>query len=253
MTAPVAHPDGGYGFVPGIAPYSAGVRADAGHRIRHVTLRHPLPWRDGFETIDRVLAAADRPSRSLCSIELRCPQPHSFGGFGTFNDDYRAALDERNILLDGGVNPIARTNVAPIGDRPSDTVLHAFGFTVPEASGDHPSFVISGAGDLRDQADLRAEAIVAGDAPWEVSGPERTSVVLDEIEQRMRGLGLDWADTDVVGVYSVEAIHTVLESVLLDRLGAAAGRGLTWYPSQPPITGLRYEMDARGGVEPIWL
>ncbi len=34
----VDHPDGGYAYVPGISPYSAGVRAGAGYRIRHVNL-----------------------------------------------------------------------------------------------------------------------------------------------------------------------------------------------------------------------
>lgn len=248
----VDHPDGGYSYVPGIPPYSAGVKAEYGHRIRRITLRDPMPWDEGLLLIDRVLAAADRPSRALCSVELRSTRPHSFGGFGSFNDDYRGALAERGILLDDGVNPIARTNVAPCTGTTIGTEIYAFGFTVPHDVVNRPSFVVSGAGDLHDQADLRPEAVVGGSRSWVESGSERTRVVLDEIERRLLALGLDWPDTDSVVVYSAEAIHTVLESELLPRLGSAARRGVHWHLARPPIEGLRFEMDARGGVEEDW-
>lgn len=251
----VDHPDAGYAYVPGISPYSAGVRALAGHHIRRVQLRRSVPWRDGFVIIDEVLAAAGRPSRALCSIELRCPEPHSFGGFGSFNDDYRSALADRNILFDDGTNPVARTNVAP-AQPPIETELYAFAFTsdvggagvgTSEGGEDRPSFVVSGAGDLHDQADMRPEAIVGGDGGWADTGAERAGVVVAEIESRMTGLGVGWADTDTVVAYTVEDIGLVIRSVN-HRLGPAAARGVLWHLARPPITGLLYEMDARGGV-----
>lgn len=246
----IDHPERGYAHAPGISPYSAGVLALPGHSLRRVTLRQPRPWREGFALIDQVLAAAGRASADLCSIELRCPTPHSFGGFGSFNDDYRHALADRGILLDDGSNPVARTNVAPGVDPPGETQLFAFGFTVAGPEQRRPSFIVSGAGDLRDQSDLRPEAIVGGDEDWEASAVERTVAVLDEIEARLVTLGLGWSDTDAVSVYSIEAIETVLAPVVLARLGeGAAARGVHWYWSQPPIAGLRYEMDARGGVD----
>jgi len=227
------------------------VRALAGHHIRRVQLRRSLPWRDGFAVIDQVLAEAGRPARALCSIELRCPEPHSFGGFGSFNDDYRAALAERGILLDEGVNPVARTNVAPV-EPPADTELYAFGYTVDgpddRDQDDRPSFVVSGAGDLHDQSDLRPEAIVGGDGGWSDTGIERAAVVLDEIEARMTGLGVDWSHTDTVVAYTAEELGLVIRSVN-DRLGLAASRGVVWHLARPPIAGLLYEMDARGGVD----
>jgi len=245
----VDHAERGYGHVRGISPYSAGVLALRGFAITRVTLQRPLPWLDGFAAIDRTLAAAGRPPDSLCSIELRSPTPHSFGGFGSFNDDYRAALDQRGLLVDGGENPVARTNVAPRLDPPDTTHLFAFGYTVPTDETDRPSFIVSGAGDLHDQADLRPESIVGGERSWVDSGQERAAVVLDELEGRLSALGLDWDDTDAVVVYSVEAVHNVLESVVLPRLGpAATGRGVHWYWAEPPIQGLLFEMDARGGV-----
>lgn len=243
---------GGYHYVPGIPPYSAGVRAAPGHRIVRVTVGAPTAWSDGFALIDGVLAEEGRPSQALCAVELRCPRPHSFDGFGSFNDDYRRALTDRDILLADGTNPVARTNVAPARGAGSETELYAFSYTVlaesVTAADVHPSFVVAGAGDLHDQADLRPEAIVGGSSPWSESGPARAEAVLDVIQARMAGLGLWWLDTDSVVVYSVERIDEVVESTILPRLGAAARRGIHWHHARPPVEGLRFEMDARGGV-----
>ncbi len=257
--APVMNPQGGYRYIPGIPPYSAGVQADDDHLIVRAALRQPTSWIDGFELIDRVLDDDDRPAQALCAVELRCARPHSFDGFGSFNDDYRRALDRRQILLADGVNPVARTNVAPLVGPDAITELHAFSYTVrrgdvPVAdTSDHrgdnrPSFVIAGAGDLADQADLRPEAIVGGRTSWAESGPARAQAVLDEMESRLSVFGLAWPDTDSVVVYSVERIGEVMESTILPRLGSAARNGVLWYHARPPIEGLRYEMDTRGGA-----
>ncbi|MCP4225791.1 MAG: RidA family protein [Actinomycetia bacterium] len=249
----VDHPDGGYAYIPAIAPYSAGVVAKPGFRIRRVTLNPSVPWVDGFALIDRVIGEADRPARALCSIELRCPTPHSFAGFGSFNDDYRSALAARDILLDDGVNPVARTNVAPAVDPVEETHLLAFGYTVPVAATDgaRPSFITSGAGDVYDQSDMRPEAIVGGTTGWEESGVERTVTVLDEIERRLEGLGASWSETDIVDAYTAENLTMVLGPTVLARLGSASRRGVHWYYARPPVSGLLYEMDARGGVEEV--
>jgi hypothetical protein len=258
----VTNPSGGYRHAPGIRPYSAGVRADDDHLIVRVTLTERTTWLDGFALIDRVLADQGRPAQALCAVELRCPAPHSFDGFGSFNDDYRQALDQRRILLADGTNPVARTNVAPHIETPhigigAVTELHAFSYTVSstvaggtrgDTAGRRPSFVIAGAGDLHDQSDLRPEAIVGGQSPWADSGPARAAAVLDEMEARLSALDLTWTDTDSVVVYSVERIGAVMESTILPRLGAAARNGVHWYHARPPIEGLLFEMDTRGGV-----
>lgn len=250
------NPAGGYRYAPGIPPYSAGVKADEDHVIVRVTLGQATPWQDGFALIDRVLADERRPAQALCAVELRCKTPHSFDGFGSFNDDYRQALADRNILLNDGTNPVARTNVAPAVGREvgEQTELHAFSYTasvgtqtVTGAQGG-PSFVIAGAGDLNNQADLRPEAIVGGTTPWTESGSARADAVLDEMEARLSTLDLTWADTDSVVVYSVERIGEVVESTVIPRLGTAARSGIHWYHARPPIAGLLFEMDTRGGV-----
>ena len=85
------------------------------------------------------------------------------------------------------------------------------------------------------------------------SGATRARAVLEEIEGRLAALGVGWADTDAVAVYSLEAVDTVLESVVLARLGDASRRGVQRYFTAPPVQGLLYEMDARGGVEEVWV
>ncbi len=246
------HPGGGYRFVPGIPPYSGGVAAQPGHRIVHVTFLDAPSWQDGFGLIDQHLATNNLPAASLCSIELRCPRPHSFEGFVDFNNGYRQALRDRSLLL-GEENPIARTNVSPVGNTLTETQMFGFGYVVPDASHIAPSFVIAGAGDLRNQADLTNEALVAAGSRWLDVGAERAGVVLDEMEARLTALGIGWPDASTVDVYTAESLHHVLGSTILPRLGSAAGRGVHWYLAHPPIERLTFEMDLRGGTEERWI
>jgi hypothetical protein len=250
----VANEAGNYRFVPGISPYSGGVRADAGYRIVHTTLRTPPPWQQGFASADGVIGAAGRDIASLCSVELRCPQPHSFDGFIEFNDEYRQALSSRDLLLTGGVNPVARTNVAPVVSPPAATTMFGFGYTDTDPWEDgSPSFVIAGAGDIRDQSELTPEAIVRAGDLWADAGAQRAGVVLDEMEARMAALEVSWTDATMVDIYCAESVHGVLESVVLARMGSAAGLGVHWHLAAPPIAGLTFEMDLRGGTVEHWV
>ncbi|MEL7156559.1 MAG: hypothetical protein AAFN30_08165, partial [Actinomycetota bacterium] len=162
-------------------------------------------------------------------------------------------LAQRGILTADGENPVARTNVAPEAPAVAETELHAFGFTAPGSAAtmagvDGPSFVISGAGDLHDQADLRPTSIVGGDGSWAETGAERATAVIDEIERRLSALGLPWEACDEVVLYAIDDVGSVLRSVVAPRLGSTARRGVRWHQAAPPIQGLRFEMDARGGV-----
>ncbi len=60
------NPSGNYRFLTGIAPYSSGVVAMPGHEIIHVTLSRPIPYRQGFDRIERFLDEAGRPKQALC-------------------------------------------------------------------------------------------------------------------------------------------------------------------------------------------
>ena len=152
------NPAGHYHFLKGIDPYSSGVIADPGFEIVHVILRDQPPWRLGFERVDAHLAEQGLDRSALCAVQLRCPRPYSIEGFIQFNDGYRRLLAEWDLLIDG-LNPVARTNVAPSHEPPGEPCMFAFSHTAPAADGLAPSLVVAGAGELRGGA-LEASAIV---------------------------------------------------------------------------------------------
>jgi hypothetical protein len=143
-------PRGNYRYVPGIAAFSSGVVAMSGWEIVHATLREPLPWREGFARIERHLGEHGRPRTALCGIELRSPAPFTFDGFDAFNAGYRALLADWGILVDGD-NPIPRTNVAPVAAAPREPSLYGFAYTTA-GSTSTPTFVVAGAGEMRERA-----------------------------------------------------------------------------------------------------
>src|SRR5437762_12509705 len=87
-------------FLKGIAPYSAGVVAEAGFEIVHVRLRRYIPLRAGFDAVESHLKRAVRPRQSMCGMELRSPKPFSFTGFNQFNAGYIDVLKKWDILLE---------------------------------------------------------------------------------------------------------------------------------------------------------
>lgn len=237
-------PDGGYRFLPGIEPYSSGVVAMPGHEIVHATLQATLPYREGFALIDRHLGAIGRPRAALCAIELRIPAPLSFDGFGAFNRDYRALLTEWKLLVEG-INPIARTNVAPVVRPPSEPVLYAFSYTRPGNRPGSPTFVNAGSGELRNGA-TSAEGIVRRGETSPAAMAEKVAQVMGEQAARLAGLGVSWSDVTAVDVYCPHPLYGFLATGVLGPMGPAAAHGIHWFLSHPPIAGLEYEMDMRG-------
>ena len=234
-------PSGHYRFLPGIAPYSSGVVAMPGHQVVHVTLRAPVPWRDGFALIDRHLGEERRPRAALCAIALRSPKPFTFEGFAEFNAGYRAQLEAWGLLVDGA-NPIARTNVAPLVAAPAEPSLHAFAYTVPQPA-PRPTFVVAGSGEV---VELAAERIVRRGETSPDAIREKAAFVMSVMQSRLRGLGAAWSDVTTIDVYTPHPIEPFARDVLLGVAGPAAIHGVRWYPSHPPIIGLEYEMDMRG-------
>ena len=109
----IPNPKGRYHFLKGIAPYSAGVIADPGFEIVHVTLRDlDVEWRHGFDLIEARLRAAGVEGSALCGVELRSPAPFTMQRFISFNDRYCHVLKQWGLYV-GDVNPVARTNVVP--------------------------------------------------------------------------------------------------------------------------------------------
>ena len=248
----IRNPEGNYNFLTGIAPYSSGVAAMSGYEIVHVIMRNPPPYRKGFDFIDGHLKALGRPRQALCAIQLRIPRPFSFEGFAEFNRGYLDILSEWDLPVDG-VNPIARTNVSPEIRPPEEAVLYAFSYTVPVDTGGAPStFIIAGAGELRD-GNLSSDYIVkAGDTSTGAIR-EKVKFVMGIMQARLSGLQMNWADVTTVDIYTVHPLHHLLAEEILTPMGDAARHTARWYYSRPPIFGLEFEMDMRGVRQELWL
>jgi hypothetical protein len=243
----IRHPAGDYSFLPGISPYSCGVVSSPGFEIAHVTFHRPLAYRRAFDLIEQHLEEQGRPKAALCAIELRSPRPFTFSGFAEFNTGYERILEGWGLFVNG-VNPVARTNVAPDVGPPSEPVLYAFSYTRPCEPTLPVTFVVSGAGELPEGV-LAHEAIVrVGDQSSEAL-LEKASFVTDLMEARLYGLGTSWSGVTTVNVYTVLDLVRILPEVILQRIGPAGIHGIRWYYSRPPIVGIEFEMDLRGRYE----
>jgi len=240
----IDHPTGNYRFLPGIAPYSCGAVSSPGFEIVNVTFQRPIAYRAGFERIANLLDERGRPRTALCGISLRSPRPFSFQGFADFNAEYTSILERWGVYVDG-VNPIARTNVAPVIDPPGEPVLYGFSFTKPCWGDRPPTFVVAGAGELPEGILSREEIVALGD-----TSPRGLSIkarfVMDLMENRLRGLGQAWTMVSTANIYTAHSITELLPAVILSRMGAAAIHGVHWHFSRPPIEEIEFEMDLRG-------
>ena len=242
--------EGGYAFVPAVMQYSSGVRALPGFRIERVRFARLVKLRDGFARIAAVLQAAGRPLTAFCACELRSPAPFTEAGFRAFNQDYTAVLQEWG-LLESGANPVARSNVCPEIDPPTEPSFHAFCYAVPEGAPDAaPSYVVAGAGEVPEgHANYREHIVALGDTS--VDGMRtKARFVLGEMERRMTLVGGGWASVTDVQVYTVFDIHPFLADEMVRR--GAAAHGVTWHFARPPVVGLDFEVDCRAvGTERV--
>ena len=144
----IENPAGNYSFLAADHPYSAGVVAQPGYEIVRVVLTEAIPYRKGFDLIASYLDQQRRPRSALSNVELRSPQPATFDAFADFNDGYRSLLESWGLIV-RDMNPIARTNVAPALNSPTEPALYAFGYSAFAAkSNGERTFVVSGAGEL---------------------------------------------------------------------------------------------------------
>lgn len=240
----VDHPRGNYRFLPGIAPYSCGVVSQPGFEIVHATLACPMPYHHGFDAISHQLDLERRPREALCAIELRSPAPFTFQGFADLNADYAGLLRAWNLFV-GEVNPIARTNVAPAVFPPAEPVLHGFSYTRPCDPALAPTFVVAGAGELPEGL-LAPEAIVCRADVSRAGIASKASFVLDLMENRLRGLGVDASRLSAIDVYTIHSLDELLPAMILRRLGGTSLHAARWYYSRPPIQEIEFEMDLLG-------
>src|SRR5476649_277053 len=155
-------PAGNYRFIPAVFQYSSGAAAVSGFEIERVRFDRLLPLAEGFALAAKYIRAAGRPLTSFCACELRSPAAFTEDGFRTFNQHYVKTLAEWKIF-DGTSNPVARSNVCPEIDPPSEPSFHAFSFTEPDSTA-RPSFVISGSGEATEgHASYRERTIQRGE------------------------------------------------------------------------------------------
>ena len=243
MSNLIPFPDGGYGFLKGGFPYSQGVCALQGFAIERARLARPLPVEKGFAAIEAHLASLGRPRAALCAAKLRSPKPFTMSGFAGFNEGYVAVLKQWGLYRDG-LNPVARSNVAPGINPPGEPSFYAFCYTVPGAN-TSPSFVVAGSGEWPGSGKFPEDIVARGDVS--AAGMQaKARWVLDAMERRLAELGVSWLDVTAAQVYTVQDLHAILRDQIVPRAGN--GAGVTWHYCRPPIEELEFEMDVRGVV-----
>ena len=243
MTETASFQPGGYQYIRGPFQYSGGVAAEPGFAIERVRFQRPISLKEGFERIEKHLAAAQRPFTSFCACELRSPEPFSEQGFIDFNRIYVGTL-ERWGIFKNEENPVARSNVCPELEGPKEPSFHAFSYTVPLSMDAPQSFVVAGSAESPEGGATYEERIIRlGETSPDAMG-EKALYVLETMETRMAALGVGWPESTVSHAYTVHDLHPFLAEEIVKRGAAAAG--LTWVYARPPVVGLEYEMDVRG-------
>ena len=233
---------GGYRFIKGVFPYSAGVSSLLGFAIERVRFKNVVPMAEGFQRIASHLGSLHRPLTALCACELRSPEPFTEEGFRGFNRDYGDVLKQWDIFVDG-INPITRSNVCPELKPPSTPGFFAFSYTVPVES-NTPTFVIAGCGEVPEgKGNYRDHIVSLAD-----TSPEgillKARWVLGEQERRLNSLGFQWKDVTATQLYTIHDPHQLLASEFAAR--GVMDAGLTWHYCRPPVEGIEFEMDCRG-------
>jgi len=242
MSALTVFNPGGFSFLRGGFPYSQGVRALPGYAIERARFARPVPLDQAFAAIQAHLQSLARPRTALCAAELRSPRPFTMSGFREFNERYVEVLRHWELFRDG-TNPVARSNVAPALDAPSEPCFYAFCYTVraPQTV----SFVVAGSGEWPEGGSFPQDIVARGDIS--AAGLQaKARSVMDTMERRLTALDARWTDASAVQVYTVHDIHGILRDEIVPRAGN--GAGLTWHYCRPPIEELEYEMDVRGVV-----
>lgn len=232
---------GSYDFIRGGGPFSSGCSARSGFEIVHAAIVPFVPLAQGFALVERHLRELGRPLEALCAMHLRIPQPLSAQAFEEFNRPYVAQLKAWGLESEGA-NPVARTNVALAVAPVPEAMLAGFHYT-DRSTAAGPTFVLSGAAELRAGADGRRELVAAGDTSTD-GIRRKLECVLETLGGHLRELRCGWDLATAVNLYTVHEVHHALAPMLLPALGNAARLGLNWHYARPPVIGLEVEIDA---------
>lgn len=253
MSDVIAFAPGAYRYIRAVFQYSGGIAAEPGYQVERARFMQPLPLAEAFVAIEAHLKALGRPPAAFAACELRSPAPFTDQGFYDFNKQYVTTLARWGIYNEGDalLNPVARTNVCPMYDKPAVPSMYAFSYTVPAVQSTRATFIVSGGGDAKESGPSYRERIVrAGDTSPEALR-EKVSFVIAEMERRMKLLGVGWNDAVTTQIYTVQNVGHLIGELLASR-GAAAG-GVVWNYMRPPVVDLEFEMDVRGAGREIVL
>ena len=245
---------GGYRYIKAVFQYSGGVAAQPGYEIERARFARPLRLGDAYAAVEAHLKALGRPTTAFAACELRSPDPFTEQGFYDFNKVYVQTLERWGIYKDGGepMNPVARTNVCPMYDKPAEPVMYAFSYTVPAPRGgaSRGSFITAGGGDRNAAAGKTPQETIVRYGDTSPEGLRaKVEYVVAEMERRLRLLGFSWEDAATTQAYTVQNIGHLVGEIVAAR-GAIHG-GLSWNYAWPPVQGLEFEMDVRGPAREI--
>ena len=206
-------------------PFSGGALADEGYDLVHARFERPFPLEAGLAAASRHVAAAGRPVQAIAGFELRVPEPLTRAAFDGFNERYVTSLRRLGIEVDG-LMPAARTNVAAVVGAVSEPSLFAVSYTIV-GHRTRRAFVLSGVPE-EEGSDTAS----------------RLDSIMRVLSGRLEALGVSWEDATAIQLYGVDDFQDLVEHVL-KRVGGAAVHGIQWFPSLPPIEGLKLEIDVR--------
>ncbi len=158
---------------------------------------------------------------------------------------------ERWDIYRDGVNPVARTNVCPAYETPTEPSMSAFSYAVP-SSRPRGGFVSSGGAEAMERGTgTYAGRIVREGETSPDALREKAKFVVAEMERRVTALGYGWSDATSVAVYTVHDIGALVG----DELAATgvAPDGFTWHFARPPVVGIEFEMDVHGPAREVLL
>ena len=245
---------GGYRYIKAVFQYSGGVAAQPGYEIERARFMKPLPLASAFAAIEAHLASIGRPTTSFAACELRSPEPFTDQGFYEFNKAYVTTLERWGVYTGGDhpVNPVARTNVCPMYDKPAEPSMFAFSYTVPAArkgaGSPRGTFIASGGGEAKESDKTYRERIVRLDDTSPEALREKVSFVMASMEQRLELLGFSWKDAVTTQVYTVQNVGHLIGEMIAAR---ACEGGCVWTYARPPVVGIEFEMDVRGAAREL--
>lgn len=202
------------------------------------------------------MKSTGRPTTAFAHCELRTPQQFNDEGFIEFNREYVKTLEYWGIYKPESstqktaVNPVARTNVCPEFHKPAELAMYAFTYTVPDEAS-LPSFMLSGGGEARKGPQPYHERIVAYGETSSAGLTAKLEFVVNEMTDRLKGLGFTWSDATNAQVYSIQNIGGTVGNMLA-RPGLIPG-GINWHFARPPVIGFEVEMDLRGAVRQVFI